>query len=290
MVGETPPLVRREGPFTRAACAPIVAFVSSTRRRGLPTPFVVVCVALGVLAAAWAALFFAAWSVRQTARSAKTYQGVQLLRVNGGNGDIHVIAEDRDDVEVVTRLVWGFKKPSIEQGFADGALQLSGGCGFWGSFGPDGCKAEFEVRVPRGLEVQVRGSSGDVSGRGLAGRTSLVTSSGDVHAIDVAGPLHVSASSGDVNVEGYRGSALDADASSGDVTVRTRTVPDRLSATASSGDVTVVVPGTVAYDVEAEASSGDSNVEVDQNRDSPHRIKAIASSGDVDVARLDDAR
>lgn len=262
---------------------------STSSRRHLPKPFVIACIAFGGLVAVWGALFFAAWSVRQTERASQVYADVETLRITGGNGDIEVIAEDRDDVEVVTHITWGLKKPRIEQGFSGGELKLSGGCGFWGSFGPEGCEAEFEVRVPADLPVDVRGSSGDVSGRGLTGPVSLYTSSGDIEAIDLSGALKVGASSGDVDVENYRGTDVDADASSGDVTVRALVIPRRISAVTSSGDVTVIVPGTVAYDVESDTSSGDTSVEVDQSRGSSHFVRAKTSSGDVSVVRLDGA-
>ncbi len=260
---------------------------STSSRRHLPKPFVIACIAFGGLVAVWGALFFAAWSVRQTERSARVYADVETLRIDGGNGDIEVIAEDRDDVEVVTHMTWGLKKPRIEQGFSGGALRLTGGCGFWGSFGPQGCDAEFEVRVPRDLEVDVRGSSGDVSGHGLTGPVTLLTSSGDVEAIDLSGRLRIGSSSGDLDVENYRGREVEADASSGDVTVRALVVPSRIDAVTSSGDVTVVVPGEVAYDVETDTSSGDTSVEVDQSRGSRHFVRAKTSSGDVSVVRLD---
>lgn len=261
-------------------------FVNTSSRKHLPKPFVIACVALGGLVAVWGALFFAAWSVRQSERASRVYADVETLRIAGGNGDIHVIGEDRDDVEVVTDVTWGLKKPRIEQSFSDGRLKLSGGCGFWGSFGPEGCEASFEVRVPRDLEVDVRGSSGDVSGRGLFGSVLLCTSSGDVEAIDIAGPLQLKASSGDIDVERFRGTELDADISSGDVNVRALVVPKRISAVASSGDVTVAVPGAVAYDVETDTSSGDTSVEVDQSRGSRHVVRAETSSGDVNIVRL----
>lgn len=261
--------------------------MSTSSRKGLSRPFVIVCLVIGGLVAVWGTLFFAAWSVRQSERASQVYADVETLRIDGGNGDIEVIAEDRDDVEVVTHMTWGLKKPRIEQGFSGGALRLTGGCGFWGSFGPQGCDAEFEVRVPRDLEVDVRGSSGDVTGRGLTGPATLLTSSGDVEAIDLSGRLRIGSSSGDLEVESYRGRAVEADASSGDVTVRALVVPDRIDAVTSSGEVTVVVPGEVAYDVETDTSSGDTRVEVDQSRGSRHFIRAKTSSGDVTVARTD---
>jgi len=263
---------------------------ATARRRGLHPAFVVVCIAVGVLVAIWGALFFAAWSVHQTERSVATYTGVDLLRIDGGSGNIAVIGEDRDDVEVVTRISWGLKKPDVVRSFDGGALKLSGGCDFLGSFGPDGCDADFEVHVPRDLQVDLRGGSGDVNGRGLAGRANLGTRSGNATAVDGSGLLHVSATSGDVVVEGFRGRDVTAEATSGNVTVRTRSVPDRVEATATSGDVTVVVPGSVAYYVEADAASGGTDVAVDQSRRSKRVIRARATSGNVHVARLDDAR
>lgn len=264
--------------------------VSSTSRRGLPTPLVVACVALGVVVAAWGALWLTAFSVQRTERTTRTYAGVDHLRIDGGSGDIDVIAEDRGDVQVTARVVHGLGSLRVKQGFEGGALKLSSDCSFLGSVGPNGCTADFEVRVPRTVSLDVRGSSGDVSARGTTAAAYLGTSSGDVRAVDVAGRLKIGASSGDVEVEGYRGRDVDATASSGDVTVRTRVVPRRVRAVASSGDVTVVVPGGVPYFVEARADSGDTDVAVDQARQAPRTVEARASSGDVRVARLDDAR
>jgi hypothetical protein len=258
--------------------------------RGLSRPFVVVCVVFGVLVVLWAALWFAAASVRRSDSSTRVYTGVERLRVKGGSGDITVIAERRDDVEVIARRSWSLAEPKLVRGFDDGELTLSGGCGFWGSFGPEGCETEFELRVPVDLPLDVRGSSGDVTARGLAGDAYVGTSSGDVAVLGATGPLRVGASSGDVTVEGYGGRDVTAHASSGDVVVRARTAPRRVEAVASSGDVTVAVPGDVRYDVRTDTSSGDQAVEVDQSRDAGRTIDARTSSGDVAVVKLGDAR
>jgi len=251
---------------------------------------VILCVAFGALVVVWAALWFAAATVQRSDSSAQVYSGVERLRVKGGSGDIVVIAERRDDVEVIAHRSWALAEPKIDQGFDDGELTLSGSCGFWGSFGPQGCETEFELRVPAGLPLDIRGSSGDVSARGIAGDAYVGTSSGDVTVVDATGPLRAGASSGDVTVEGYGGDDVTAHASSGDVVVRARTAPRRVEAVTSSGDVTVAVPGDVRYDVRTDTSSGDEAVEVDQSRDAGRTIDARTSSGDVAVVKLDDAR
>jgi hypothetical protein len=264
--------------------------VPRTSRNGLSKPFIVFGVLLGAFAVAYAALFLAAITVHREDSATRTYQDVQQLRVKGGEGDITVIAEARSDVKVIARREWSLAAPDTEQSFRDGELTLAGTCGFLGTIGPTGCSTDFELRVPRGTRVDLRGSSGDVTARGLAADAYLGTSSGDLTAIDVTGPLRIGVSSGDVTVEGYAGDDVTAHASSGDVVVRTRSAPARIEAVASSGDVTVAVPGDVTYDVETDTSSGDQSVDVDQSRDATHRIDARASSGDVRVVRLGDAR
>lgn len=264
--------------------------MSRTSSRGLSKPFVIIGVLVGAFAVAYAALFLAGASVHSEDTVTENYGEVRHLRVQGGNGTITVIAEQRSDVEVVARRGWSLAEPETTQRLRDGELTLSGDCGFLGSLGPRGCSVDFELRVPRTLTIDVRGTSGDVTARGLSADAYLGTSSGDVVAVDATGPLRVGVSSGDVTVVGYSGPDVRAHASSGDVTVRTRTAPGQIEATASSGDVTVVVPGEIAYDVAAEVGSGDEMVEVDQSRESPHQIDARTSSGDVRVLRLDDAR
>lgn len=264
--------------------------VTTTRRRPLPKPFVAACAALGACFVAYWGLWFAALTVERDDEVVRSYAGVETLRVDGGNGDIDVIAEDRDDVRLTAHRSWSFAKPELDPDVDDGILRLKGDCGFWGSFGPNGCNVRFELRVPRDVEIDVRGSAGDVTGRGLAARSYLGTSSGDVTAVDVTGPLGVGTSSGDVTVEGYRGSDVTAQVSSGDIAVRAQTPPDRVEAVASSGDVTVAVPGGVRYRVDTDTASGDESVQVDQDPDAPREIRASASSGDVSVVRLGDAR
>ncbi len=263
---------------------------STQQQRGLSRPFVTVCVVFGAIVVVWAALWFAAASVQRSDTTSNVYSGVERLRVKGGTGDITVVGEQRDDVEVIVHRTWGLAEPDIDQGFENGELTLRNGCTFWGTFGPQGCQTEFELRVPADLPLDVRGASGDVSAKGITGDSYVGTSSGDVSVIDATGPLRAGASSGDVEVEGYGGSDVTAHASSGDVVVRARTAPRRIEAVASSGDVTVAVPGGRAYDVSADASSGDTSVGVERSSRSPHRIEARASSGDVDVVKLNDAR
>lgn len=262
----------------------------TTPRRGLPRPFILVCAAVGVVGVLYFALWFVAATVRQSKETVTTYGGVDQLRIDGSAGDIKLIAEDRDDVRVVAHTTWALAEPAHSQQLAGGVLRLSGSCGFWGSFGPEGCSTDFEIHVPRDMPIDAHVSAGDVSATGLTGPVKLGVSSGDVHADQLAGDLRIRSSSGDVTVTGYGGRDVDAGTSSGDVEVRARLAPDRLKAVTSSGDVTVAVSGSERYRVQADTGSGDQEVQVDQSLDAPRTIDARTSSGDIRVVRVDDAR
>jgi DUF4097 and DUF4098 domain-containing protein YvlB len=268
----------------------MVREVSTTEpRRGLPRPFVGTCVVVAILVAAWAGLSVVSLTTRQTETTSHTYPAGGPLQLTAQSGDVTIVAQDRDDVRVDSRARWSLSEPDVRLRRENGRLVLDGECGFWGQVGPGSCSTNFEIYVPRGTEVEARTSSGDMRVVDLDADVRLRTSSGDVEAEGVGGQLTLDSSSGDVGVVGFRGRDVGAHTSSGDVTVRAETVPDRVDARTSSGDVTVAVPDAV-YDVETNTSSGDEDVQVSQDPDARNVIEARTSSGDVAIVRLDDAR
>lgn len=258
------------------------------RRRGLPRAFVAACVALGVLIGAYAVLMLLSIASASTEHRARSFAAVERLRIDTGSGDVTVVGERRGDIRVemlIQRGMWrGAWQPDVGLDHADGTLTLASECSVWAHIGVGECGASFTVRVPRGTGVDVHASSGDVRIANLARPVTVDASSGDVHVTDTSGRLSLAADSGDVHVEGYRGTRLATQASSGDIDVSTLRAPLRLSADADSGDIDVSVPD-VAYRVAVETDSGDQDVQVRQDPDARHAIEARASSGDVTIAR-----
>jgi len=259
-------------------------------RRGLPRPVVAACVAIGVVVAAWGGLSLVALTMRTTDTTIRTYAVQGPLEVSAANGDVTIIGEDRDDVRVNARATWSLKRPSVALRRDGGRVVLDGSCGgFWGHVDAFGCTIDIELRVPRDRAVTARTTSGDVRVLDLAGPVAVRASSGDVRAERVAGRLDVATSSGDVGIVGFRGRAVAARASSGDVTVRAAAPPQRTVVHAASGDVTIAVPDAV-YAVAVRTGSGDEHVAVRQSPDAARVIDVRTGSGDITVARLDDAR
>ena len=106
--------------------------------------------------------------------------------------------------------------------------------------------------------------------------------SGDITLRSLTGPLNLTAGSGDVDASGLAGKKVVAEAGSGNIELKYTTAPDSAELEAGSGDVTLHVPDG-SYDVKTEVGSGDTNVAVGKDPNSPRKLLLTAGSGDVNV-------
>jgi len=130
----------------------------------------------------------------------------------------------------------------------------------WSLFGSHYAYMDVHVRMPSGIKLDLRDSSGDLEVSGLTNGLELKDSSGDIELRDIVGNVEVTDTSGDINVRKI----------SGDFTV----ISD------SSGDI--VVDGVNGSAVVQEDSSGDislSHVTGDARVDRD-------SSGDIDFTDI----
>jgi DUF4097 and DUF4098 domain-containing protein YvlB len=246
---------------------------------GISRPVLVVLIAVAVLLFAAGASWAVSWLTRETETRTQTLAAASSIEIEGDSGDIRVVGSDRSDIRLTTkqhRSIFG--RPHLRASYSDGRLVLEGDCAeieLWG-----GCGVSYRLEVPRDVAVHLSTHSGDVSAEDLRGDADLLTRSGDVDVDDVLGKLRLQTRSGDVDVDSASPD-IDADTRSGDVHVRARN-PTRVRAQTSSGDVHVSVPDRT-YAVQAEAASGDENVDVRRDPRAPRSIDARTSSGDVHV-------
>jgi Putative adhesin len=106
--------------------------------------------------------------------------------------------------------------------------------------------------------------------------------SGDITLRSLTGPLNLTAGSGDVDASGLAGKKVFATAGSGTIELKYTTAPDSAELEAGSGDVTMHVPDG-AYDVVTKVGSGDTNVTVDKDPGSPRKVSLTTGSGDASV-------
>lgn len=144
----------------------------------------------------------------------------------------------------------------------------------WSLFGSHYAYMDVHVRMPSGIKLDVRDSSGDIEISGLTNGLDLKDSSGDILLRDLVGAVNVTDTSGDINVRGISGDFTVISDSSGDINV------DDVKGSAvvqedSSGDVTLRhIGGDARVDRD---SSGDIDF-VDIGHDA---VVGVDGSGDI---------
>ncbi len=153
--------------------------------------------------------------------------------------------------------------------------------------------ADLILRLPEGLEAEVRNVAGNITADGIRGALSLDTGSGNIEAENGDGTLEVDTGSGDVDVLRQRGSVV-ADTGSGDVTLED--VDGDVEADTGSGNVTIqnvdaqtILVDTGSGDIRLESVQG--SLEADTGSGEVHgrnltlsgRLVADTGSGDVDL-------
>lgn len=255
---------------------------------------------LGLLFTAISAVQVAGWTVGAVERTDRqTIAGpVKNLTVDAGPGEIQILPSQDGDVHVETHTKGSLHAPRV-RAVKDGThVMMSGNCPAF-SFGP--CDAEIVLHVPVGTAVEVRSSSGDIVASGVGGPLQLDTHSGDVSAIGVTGSADLRTDSGDVSLHGGSGNVtleshsgdvfggdiasetVSAETQSGDVTLDFRVPPKLVEASTASGDVGIALPDAGYYDVAADTGSGDSQIGVRTDPNSPRIVRAHTNSGDANV-------
>jgi hypothetical protein len=111
---------------------------------------------------------------------------------------------------------------------------------------------EASIRVPAWMDLEVGGSSLELSVRGLNGAVRIANVSGDVHIEDSGGAVDVRSIRGEVVVVDARG-AVRASSQADDVTLSRVSGPVE----AHSGDGDIVLESVESMSVRAEAQDGD---------------------------------
>jgi hypothetical protein len=173
-----------------------------------------------------------------------TYAGIDSLRVDSGDGDVHLTAAPAGSpVVLVAHVTEGFGSPHRHATEPrPGELAIGYSCGTIVD-----CSVSYDVSVPAGASVTATSGDGDV------GATALVSP-------------HVKLESGN-----------------GDVNGSFSTPPTSLVASSGDGDVTLTVPNTT-YALRATSGNGnvnDQSISIDDH--APRRIVASSGNGDVTV-------
>ena len=140
---------------------------------------------------------------------------------------------------------------------------------------------EIEVWVPRGVRVEARTNSGDITIKGTRGDVDAQTSSGDVGIVDVK-TVTATSLSGEVDIRQTSG-GVTATTNNGDLTIAD--AHGDIDATSISGDV--AISRAVAKTVRASSTSGD--VAYSGTVEANGRYDLTTHSGDIELSLPKDA-
>lgn len=220
----------------------------------------------------------------------------QTLTIEADSADVTLLPSTTGGIEIDRRARVPHGQHMGEPTLSGDLLKLPADC-HSGAFGWLWfCSVHYDVRVPSGMQLDVRAGSGDVGANGIQA-TSLNLHSGsgdiDIKNADVAN-VTGDTGSGDVNGTGLVSTSTVLKTGSGDVDLRFREDPTTLQARTGSGDVTIRVPrDSTLYYVQARTGSGDLHNRIRSIGEAPgvsgtsRFIDAKTGSGDLTIEYAD---
>jgi Toastrack DUF4097 len=127
------------------------------------------------------------------------------------------------------------------------------------------CTENLRLAVPAGVGATVRQTGGQVAVAGLSG------------------PLSITAANADVSVSGLRSPSLTAVITSGHLSTAFTAVPRQVSITLTSAQATLHLPGSAAYRVAQEVTSGYVKVAIPQAASATNTVTARIHSGELEL-------
>lgn len=215
-------------------------------------------------------------------------RGISEVRINGGSGNVTVIAADVNEARITRTFHYSGDRPTAGHSVEGGVLVLTLRCG-------NQCRVDYRVEVPAATKLTGESGSGDVTAEGVStvdvgaksgkvtmnnitGAVRVNSKSGDIELTSLSGSVEATASSGGVVGKDLRGSTI-VHGSSGGVDLQLTKAVD-VQVDAHSGDVTLTVPPT-AYRVETNTKSGSVNIGVNNQAGAENLLKVTTRSGDI---------
>ncbi len=186
---------------------------------------------------------------------------VRVLVVDGHAGHVNVTGSDRSGVSVTERISYTGQPPSTTHRESGGTLTVSYTC-------PSevDCGVDYDIQVPRGLEVRAS------------------TQAGAIRLSSVAGQVKASTEAGSITGDSLAGDSAELSTHIGSIDAAFVSVPAMIRATTTTGTITIRVPVTGSrYAVITATGIGRTSVHVPKDSSAPHVIIARTDVGSVSI-------
>jgi hypothetical protein len=222
---------------------------------------VVALLAVTVAAAASAATAHGSHSPGDTTSVSVSAGSVRTVVLQAVPGQLTIVGSATSRVALTGQVDWTHHAPAATTRMVNGhVLRLAYRCA---SASP--CTAHWRLAVPRHTAVVLSQPSGHVIVSGLAG------------------PLRITATSVDVSATGLSSPSLQAVITSGHLSATFAAPPKQVSVTLTSAQATLSLPGSVAYAVSDQVTSGYVHVGVPVAAGAAHSVTARVLSGELDL-------
>ncbi|WTW97764.1 DUF4097 family beta strand repeat-containing protein [Streptomycetaceae bacterium NBC_01309] len=175
-------------------------------------------------------------------------------------GKVTVTEKDISQVKVTEKWNWeGGTEPTTSHKVDNGTVDLAYKCG------NNDCWVSYDVEVPRGTGTHVE------------------TDAGEVRLTGLSGDLDVSTGAGKIDGDGLTAKQATARTTAGSLDLTFSAAPANVDAKTTAGRATVRVPAGQAYDVDVEATVGDTDVNVTKDAGAASKIKVRTTAGQARV-------
>ncbi|MBZ4322784.1 DUF4097 family beta strand repeat-containing protein [Streptomyces huiliensis] len=205
---------------------------------------------------------------------AKVSQRVSAVRIDGNSGSITLHGKPGTTTTEIHRTVrYRDDRPDGPTHRVENGVLVLADCG-------NDCTVDYEVTVPAGIPVSGKITSGAVDLTSV-GAVQVKATSGAVDLSDITGPVDIKATSGSVKARGLKDGPVKVKATSGAVDLAL-TSPQNVEADLTSGSLTVRAPAG-PYRVTTDTDSGSKHISIPQSPSAPHHLDLSTSSGSITV-------
>jgi hypothetical protein len=156
-----------------------------------------------------------------------------------------------------------------------------------GSISDNGCKVNFEIKVPKAIALDLKMGAGNIDIQGTKGKIEAKLGSGNLKADAEVDDLDATSGTGTVDVKGLTGDA-EVDTGSGNVTLTyTSTVAKgEAEVKTGRGDATVFLPATMKIVADLKAGSGNISNEIGTSAEADFKVELRAGLGNLSVKKI----
>jgi len=211
-------------------------------------------------------------------------EGLQAVSVKNTSGDVEISVSTSDKATVTARKI------RFPEG-CDLIMEMSGGTLSIETVEPRGwnksCRVDFDIRVLKGVSLDIKNGSGDVKVEGTQGEVEFKLGSGDIEIEAAVVKLNGASGSGNVDVSGLTGD-VNLKIGSGDIELSYASPPNRgrLKVTNGSGDTTINFPEESVILTDLSTGSGKIFNEIGDSSGAPFKVTLKSGSGDLSLKKI----